>query len=200
MRPMTRMQRMTWFALFMMLVFTLTDIEARGGGGGGEGAAGGEEAAAAEQLAGGEGAEEAEQLAGGERAAEEKSHAAGWRAVARSARRVPALAACPRVASPAAATCKPIARACREAVKPVRVSSSRPARLAPPSGRPAGRRSRNNCNRRARAPLKISKAVANKTGRRRARTGKALGRRGRKTGRALPRTLVASDRTMPTII
>ena len=44
MRPTTRMQGLAWFVLFMMLVFTVTDIEARGGGGGG----GGEGAAVAE--------------------------------------------------------------------------------------------------------------------------------------------------------
>ena len=191
MRPTTRMQGLAWFALFMMLVFTVTDIEARGGGG-----EAGEGVAVAE--AGGEGVAVAE--AGGERVAEEKSHGAGWRAVERSARRVPALAACPPVASLAAATCKPIARACRRTVKPVRASSSRPARPVPQSGRVVGRRSRSNCNRRARAPLKICKAVANKTGRQRARTGKARGRSDRKTGRIMPRTPVASDRTMPTII
>ena len=32
MRPITRMQGLAWFALFVMVVFTLTDIEARGGG------------------------------------------------------------------------------------------------------------------------------------------------------------------------
>ena len=41
MRPTTRMQGLAWFALFMMLVFTVTDIEARGGGGGGGGRGGG---------------------------------------------------------------------------------------------------------------------------------------------------------------
>ena len=35
MRPTTRMQGLACFALFMMLVFMVTDIEARGGGGGG---------------------------------------------------------------------------------------------------------------------------------------------------------------------
>ena len=32
MKPITRMQRMAWFALFVMLVFTLTDVVTERGG------------------------------------------------------------------------------------------------------------------------------------------------------------------------
>ena len=145
--------------------------------------------------AGGEGAAVAE----GERAAEAKSHAAGWRAVERSARRVPAGGL--SSSGVASGGNMQADRQSMQANRQASTSQLQSSRQAGASERQVvGRRSRSNCNRRARVPLKICKAVANKIGRQRARTGKARGRSDRKTGRIMARTPVASDRTMPMII